>query len=138
MRTAWLFGPGEPDFPRKILAAADALPADHALRVVVNEIGSPTYAVDLAAGILELAARAPAGLYHVVNRGAVSRYAWAQRILARCRGDVGLVPITSAEFSRASTAPPWAVLDPRKAEGSGVYLRGWEEAFEAYAPALCP
>ncbi|MGZ4612945.1 MAG: SDR family oxidoreductase, partial [Kineosporiaceae bacterium] len=53
-RTAWLFGPGAPDFPAKILAAADRLPPGDALPVVADEVGSPTYAPDLAAALLDL------------------------------------------------------------------------------------
>ena len=57
VRTAWLFGPGEPDFPRKILAAADrAAAAGEPLRAVADEWGTPTYTHDAADAIVELLA----------------------------------------------------------------------------------
>jgi dTDP-4-dehydrorhamnose reductase len=138
VRTAWLFGPGAPDFPSKILGAADRLEPGDSLRVVDDEIGSPTSADDLAGAILDLLDRAPAGLYHLVNKGAVSRFAWATAVLAGCRRSVELTPISRTAFTRASNAPPWAVLDSSKARDLGVRLRRWEDAFEDYVPALCP
>lgn len=138
VRTAWLFGPGAPDFPSKILGAADRLEPGASLRVVDDEIGSPTSADDLAGAILDLLERAPAGLYHLVNKGAVSRFTWATAVLAACRRSAGLTPISRTAFVRASTAPAWAVLDTRNARRYGVTLRPWEDAFEDYAPALCP
>jgi dTDP-4-dehydrorhamnose reductase len=137
VRTAWLFGPGDPDFPHKILTAADRLQPGTALRVVEDEVGSPTYAADLASGIVALLAQAPPGLYHLVNRGSISRLSWAGRVLERCQRPVQLQPIARSAFARASSPPAWAVLDPRKAEGFGVVMRGWEEAFDAYVPELC-
>lgn len=137
VRTAWLFGRGGADFPHKILAAADGLEQGGVLRVVDDEIGSPTFAADLAGAILSLIVKAPAGLYHVVNRGSVSRFGWAARVLARCARPVGLLPISQAEFVRASPPPAWAVLDPGRAERHGITLRGWEEAFDAYVQELC-
>jgi dTDP-4-dehydrorhamnose reductase len=137
VRTAWLFGRGDPDFPRKILTAADRLEGGAALPVVEDEVGSPTYAADLASGIVALLAKAPPGLYHLVNRGSISRLGWAGRVLERCQRRVQLRPIARSAFARASSPPPWAVLDTRKAERFGVTLRGWEEAFDAYAPELC-
>jgi dTDP-4-dehydrorhamnose reductase len=138
VRTAWLFGPGAPDFPSKILGAADRLEPGESLRVVDDEIGSPTSADDLAGAILDLLDRAPAGLYHLVNEGAVSRFAWATAVLAGCRSSVGVIPISRTAFTRASNAPPWAVLDSSKARDLGVTLRRWEDAFGDYVPALCP
>ena len=87
VRTAWLFGPPGNDFPAKILAAAErARAAGEPLRVVGDEVGSPTYAPDLADAIVELLAGGTyAGLHHVVNGGAVSRAAWARAILAAAR-----------------------------------------------------
>jgi dTDP-4-dehydrorhamnose reductase len=137
VRTAWLVGPGHPDFPHKILHAAERLPGRDPLRVVDDEIGSPTLATDLAAGIMELTARARAGVYHLVNLGAVSRFTWAQRVLARCRPSARVEPISSREFTRASIPPAWAVLDTEKSASAGVAMRPWDVAFDSYVPELC-
>jgi len=137
VRTGWLFGAPGVDYPRKILAAAPRLAPGDALRVVEDEIGCPTYATDLAESILRLVEVTPGGLFHLVNRGAVSRFEWAAGVLKRCGHNVPLEPIRQAAFVRASTPPAWAVLDTRRAEGLGIAMRPWEDAFDAYAPDLC-
>ncbi len=137
VRTAWLFGPPGNDFPDKILAAAErARAAGEPLRVVGDEVGSPTYAPDLAAAIVELLASGTyAGLHHVVNGGAVSRAAWARAILAAAGLDVPIVEVPLAAWARASAVPAWAVLDPTPLP-SGVPLRRWEAAMADYLPLL--
>jgi dTDP-4-dehydrorhamnose reductase len=137
VRTAWLYGPPGNDFPAKIVAAADRLEPGSALRVVTDEIGSPTYAPDLAAAILELVDAAPAGIYHLASSGQASRYEVAQAILQRCRPGTPLTPITSADFTRASQPPAWSVLDCSKAAEYGVTLRPWQEALSDYLGELC-
>lgn len=128
IRTAWLFGPGAPDFPAKILAAADRLPAGESLPVVGDEVGSPTYAPDLAAALLELVERAPGGLYHLVNAGQASRLEWARAVLAGARRETPVRPIGQDDFKRDSLPPRWAVLATDQAARYGVRLRAWPEA----------
>ena len=137
VRTAWLFGPPGNDFPAKILAAADrALAAGEPLRVVGDEIGSPTYTRDLAGAIVELVASgAHAGIHHVVNGGAVSRAGWARAVLAAAHVDVPIVEVPLATWVRPSAVPPWAVLEPTPLP-SGAPLRPWEAALADYLPIL--
>ncbi len=137
VRTAWLYGPPGNDFPAKVLAAAErARAAGQPLRVVRDEIGSPTYAADLAGAIVALlAAGSYAGLHHVVNSGTASRAAWAGELLRLARRDVTLEEIPSASWPRASTPPTWGVLEPTSLP-SGQPLRPWPEALAAYVPIL--
>jgi dTDP-4-dehydrorhamnose reductase len=138
-RTAWLFGPPGHDFPAKIIAAADRLSADEPVRVVSDEVGSPTYTLDLAQTIVRLVLEhAPGGIYHLANEGAASRLDVAARVLGRCRPDRATTPISRKEFVRASTPPPWAVLENTRASALGIRLRSWEQAVDAYARLLCP
>jgi dTDP-4-dehydrorhamnose reductase len=137
VRTAWLYGPPGNDFPTKVLAAAARLPAGAPLKMVADEVGSPTHAVDLAQAIVGLVTRVRAGTYHLVNAGTASRLEAAQVVLARCRTDIAVQPIRAAEFVRASTPPAWAVLDAGKAARLGVVLRPWDGALREYAASLC-
>jgi dTDP-4-dehydrorhamnose reductase len=137
IRTAWLYGPPGNDFPTKILAAADQLAVGEPLKVVSDEIGSPTYTLDLAPAILELVRRAPGGIYHLVASGAASRFAVAEAVTARCRPGVRLTPISREQFSRLSTPPAWGVLDSSRAADHGIRLRPWQEALAAYLAGLC-
>ncbi len=137
IRTAWLFGPPGSDYPHRIVAAAlRAREAGRPLQVVVDEVGSPTYAPDLAAAIVELLkAGASAGVRHIVNGGTSSRAEWAKETLRLSRLEVPLEEVVAANWSRESTPPRWAVLEP-SALPSGEPLRPWTEALTDYGPEL--
>jgi dTDP-4-dehydrorhamnose reductase len=137
VRTAWLFGPPGNDFPAKILAAADrARAAGEPLRVVGDELGSPTYTVDLARAIVELVTGgAWAGIHHVVNAGVVSRAGWARAVLGGAGVDVAIVEVPLATWERPSVVPPRAVLEPTPLP-SGEPLRPWGAALAEYLPTL--
>jgi dTDP-4-dehydrorhamnose reductase len=138
IRTAWLFGPPGNDFPAKIVAAADRLPAGEPLKVVEDEIGSPTYSVDLAEAIVALLGAEPeGGVYHLVNEGRASRLDVARRVLDECRPRRSTTPISRSGFVRDSDAPAWAVLTNRRAAALGVTLRRWDFAVDDYARSLC-
>jgi dTDP-4-dehydrorhamnose reductase len=137
VRTAWLFGPPGNDFPAKIVAAADrARAAGESLRVVGDEVGSPTYAPDLAEAIVELLATgAYAGVHHAVNGGSVTRAGWARAVLAGLGVDIAVREIPLAAWDRPSAVPAWAVLEPTDLP-SGEPLRPWEAALADYLPTL--
>jgi dTDP-4-dehydrorhamnose reductase len=136
VRTAWLFGPPGGDFPSKILAAArQAQERGTALRVVADEVGSPTYSRDLACALAALIASGRFhGIHHIVNGGRVSRAGWARWLLSRLRLEVPLEEVGQADWPRPARPPAWAVLAttplPRPP------LRSWEAAMEAYLAVL--
>lgn len=129
VRTAWLFGRGEPDFPVKILAAAErAAAAGEPLRAVSDETGSPTSTDDLAEAIVELLwAGRFAGLHHLVNSGRATRADWAREVLRLARIDVAIEEVPASAWPRASTPPRWAVLEPTPLP-SGEQMRSWQAA----------
>ncbi|HSL33231.1 MAG TPA: NAD(P)-dependent oxidoreductase [Candidatus Limnocylindrales bacterium] len=144
VRTAWLFGPPGNDFPAKILAAAGrARSTGEPLRVVADEVGSPTYTADLAAGIVELIGEsAVAGIHHIVNAGAASRAEWARELLLQAAAlrpdggfDVPTLDVPASTWPRASTPPAWAVLAATPLPG-GEPLRPWQAALADYLPTL--
>jgi dTDP-4-dehydrorhamnose reductase len=137
VRTAWLFGPPGNDFPAKILAAAErAVAAAQPLRLVADEIGSPTYAVDLAEAIAELiGAAAIGGIHHIVNAGVVSRAGWARELLRQASVDVAMEDVPASTWPRASVPPAWAVLAPTPLPG-GEPMRPWQQAIADYLPVL--
>ena len=129
VRTAWLFGPGQPDFPMKILAAAErARVAHEPLRAVNDETGSPTSVADLAEAIVELLwAGRFGGLHHIVDSGTATRAGWAREVLRLARVDIAVDEVPAATWTRASTPPRWAVLEPTPTP-SGEPLRSWQAA----------
>ena len=135
VRTAWLFGPPGDDFPMKIIAAGRRA-GGAALKVVGDEIGSPTYAVDVAAATVELlAAGVVRGVHHIVNAGRASRADWAREVLRLAELPVVVEDVPASTWQRASTPPLWAVLDPTPLPG-GVALRDWRAALAEETSAL--
>jgi len=138
VRTAWLFGPPGNDFPTKMLAAADRLPAEQPLPVVVDEIGSPTYAPDLADAIVALVARSTfGGVRHIVNAGRAPRCEVAQTVFTACRPGRRTVGVSRSVFNRPSRPPAWAVLATNRAAGPGEPLRPWRDALGVYLASIC-
>lgn len=136
-RTAWLYGPPGNDFPSKILAAAErSQAAGEPLKLVADEIGSPTYTLDVADAIVELLGAAEVeGTHHLVNTGHASRAEWARELLRQGRVDVATEDVPASTWPRASTPPAWAVLEPTPLPG-GEPLRPWQAALADYLPTL--
>jgi dTDP-4-dehydrorhamnose reductase len=103
---------------------------------VSDEYGSPTYAADVADGIVELlGSGAFAGTYHLVNAQSASRADWARDVIARAGIDVAVEDVPLATWPRPSTPPRWGVLEASLLP-SGEPLRAWPDAMADYAPAL--
>jgi dTDP-4-dehydrorhamnose reductase len=137
VRTSWLFGPPGNDFPQKILAAADrARAAGEPLKVVGDEIGSPTLTLDLAEAIIGLLwAGSFAGTHHLVNSGHTSRAGWARELLRQLGRDDEIVEVPASTWPRASSPPLWAVLEPTPLP-DGEPMPAWQVALAHYLPAL--
>jgi dTDP-4-dehydrorhamnose reductase len=134
IRTAWLFAPGGRNFIHAILRRARETGE---VRVVTDEIGNPTYAIDLAEGIAQLVQTGQYGTYHLTNAGACSRWRFAGAILeaAGLADATRNVPILSRAFRRPSSPPPFGALHNINGAAIGVALRPWEEALAAYLAA---
>jgi dTDP-4-dehydrorhamnose reductase len=130
VRTAWLYAPGGRNFIHAILNRARE---QGQVRVVVDEIGSPTYVNDLTQAISRLIMTGQYGIYHFTNAGACSRWAFANEILRQAGlTDVVNTPILGREFKRASTPPPYGVIHNIAGAAIGITLRPWPEALAAY------
>lgn len=135
VRTSWVFGRGR-NFLAAILAQAQARRGGQAsgpLRVVDDQRGRPTWAVDLAAGLRQLVDRSASGLYHVAGNGVATWWEVARLCLDEAGFcDLAVERIRTAELDLPAPRPAWSVLDCRKAEALGVHMRDWREAVRAY------
>lgn len=122
VRTAWVFGPAGVNFPVKILEAAKSRPE---LKIVTDEVGSPTYTIDLATGIIELVDVGAQGLFHLAGGGSCSRFELAERIIALAGSGARLEPVTSDAFPTKAQRPHNSVLDCSKAGELGVTMPDW-------------
>jgi dTDP-4-dehydrorhamnose reductase len=120
MRTSWLFGPGGACFPRSI---ATAFRAGRALKVVADQVGTPTYAPDLAR-MIRLAAENNIfpGSYHAAGSEVMSWHSFAQRVVTALGGDAESVAVARTEdWPTPVRRPQFSALDSRKLAQVGAY-----------------
>lgn len=131
IRTQWLYGRHGKNFVDSILRQARE---KKVLTIVDDQIGSPTFTVDLAEAISLLIQSKGQGIFHVANSGICSWYTFGQTIL-RLSGmdDVRVVPLSSKELNRPAVRPSYSVLScKRLKEEIGLTLRPWFEALRDY------
>lgn len=104
-----------------------------ALRVVDDQIMSPTFTADAAAAILKmLSDGCPAGTYHVVNTGAVSWFGFAASIVRRLGIHTSVTPCRSDESGRRAARPAFSALDNTKACDAFGPIAAWQDALGRY------
>ena len=103
------------------------------LKVVSDQIFSPTYTKDLAKKILELMDTDLYGIYHVTNVGSCSWYEFAKEILRLAGSQTPIEPITSAQYPQKAKRPNYSVLDHYHLRLLGTDdVRTWQEALSDY------
>jgi dTDP-4-dehydrorhamnose reductase len=134
VRTQWLYGVHGRNFPYTILRAAAA---GRPLRVARDEIGTPTYTLDLARKIAEIVEQPLYGIYHVGNAGSCSRYELACEVLRQAGvRPVSLEPIPAAEWPSPTRRPAYSVLRHYALELMGRDdLRPWQDALGDFVDA---
>ena len=128
VRTCWLYSDGERNFVARVLQLSEERDE---LRMVTTEVGSPTYAPDLADALVQLVKSRRYGVYHLVNEGHCSRYELAKAALELAgRGKYPLHP--TDHYPRAAKVPAFSALENFcAAKGLGIALRPWREALAA-------
>ena len=127
VRTAWLYGPKGKNFVKTILEKAATAGT---LKVVDDQIGSPTYTYDLAEAVKRLVEDGTGGIFHVTNGGNCSWYEFARAILEEAGlANVEVLPIKSDKFPRPAKRPCFGVLDGSKFyQTTGITIRPWRMA----------
>jgi dTDP-4-dehydrorhamnose reductase len=134
VRTAWVFGPYGANFPTKILERAAG---SIAVTVVNDEVGSPTYTLDLAAGILDLLDARARGIFHLAGSGSCTRDEMAREILRLAgRERVKVVPVPASTFPTKAARPANSVLDCSKAAEMGVTMPDWHDSLARFVPTV--
>jgi dTDP-4-dehydrorhamnose reductase len=137
LRTAWLYGRGGPSFPRTMIERGRA---GQPLKVVNDQVGSPTYTPDLAAATLDLLDRGRTGLWHLTNSGQTSWFEFARAALQQFGVPATVGSISTADWMLArpkqAIRPSYSVLDVNPfAEAVGRPMRDWQAALKDFAAA---
>jgi dTDP-4-dehydrorhamnose reductase len=129
VRTAWLYGDGN-NFVRTMLKLAET---NDTLRVVHDQVGTPTSTVDLARVIFKLLSSNAYGTYHATCQGQCSWYEFACEIFRQAGKEVTVVPVTTSEFPRPAKRPMHSVLDNHMLRMTvGDPMKEWQDALEEY------
>jgi len=130
VRTQWLYGLGGKNFVETMLRLAGERKE---VAVVDDQIGSPTWTVDLALAISQLLDTDCRGTYHAANRGTCTWFAFAEAIFAEAGREMTVRPQSTEELGRPAPRPLYSVLDCSKlTHDAGLALEEWREALKTY------
>ena len=128
VRTSWLYGPHGKNFVETVIGLAES---KKQLRIVSDQIGSPTCTLSLAEIIADLIATERWGVYHATDDGVTSWYEFAKAIVDQL--PVEVIPIETNEMPRPATRPKYSVLDKMSLISTiGRELPHWRESLQTY------
>jgi dTDP-4-dehydrorhamnose reductase len=130
VRTAWLYGVDGRNFVDTMLRLADERGT---VRVVDDQVGSPTWSGHLAPALLGLLEREVSGLVHLTGAGAVSWCAFAREIFRQAERDCDVEAITTDEMPRPAERPAWSVLESEREDV--LPMPDWREGLAGYLAA---
>lgn len=132
IRTSWLYSPlGASNFVKTMLRLADEV---EEIKVVYDQVGTPTYAKDLAGAILHILPQLDhtpryGEVFHYSNEGHCSKAEFAAKIMQLARLDCDILPIPSEEYPAAAKRPQYSVLDKSLIKTVfGVEIPSWERS----------
>lgn len=128
LRTSWLYSEFANNFVKTMLRLGKERDE---LGVIIDQVGSPTYAVDLASCILEIiTSKSDAyGLYHYSNEGVTSWYDFAKAIFELSDYSVRVKPLKTSEYPTKATRPTYSVMDKSKIKSSlGIQIPYWRDS----------
>ena len=130
VRSSWLFGPYGANFVDWVLEQGQK---SQCLEIVHDQIGSPTYSMDLAAYVVRLIAGRVTGVHHVCNSGQASWCELAAETLNACGLQCTVQAVTSGPAARPAPEPTFCVLDSRQSLSlAGTKARPWPQALREY------
>ena len=130
VRTSWVYGKYGANFVKTMLKLGEERKE---LSVVADQIGCPTYTLDLANAILELVDSEKYGIYHISNSGSCSWYELAKEIFKEAKMEIKVIPCTTADFPRPAARPAYSVLEHMSIElNQFSSIRSWRKGLSAF------
>lgn len=130
LRTSWLYSEYGNNFVKAMLkfgAERDEL------NIIADQVGTPTYAIDLAEAILTIigCGKTDYGVYHYSNEGVTSWYDFAMGIFDLSNTDVKVNPIPTAQYPTRAVRPKFSVMDKSKIKNTfGIAIPYWRESLK--------
>ena len=132
VRIAWVFGKNGNNFVKTMLRLSET---HDTLRVVCDQVGTPTYTPDLARLLVDMIETDKYGIYHATNEGGfLSWYDFACAIMEEAGKRTEVIPVTTAEYGLSKAARPFnSRLDKSKLKENGFEpLPDWRDALKRY------
>ncbi|UTC61594.1 dTDP-4-dehydrorhamnose reductase [Treponema sp. OMZ 787] len=142
IRTAWLYGKAGPNFVSTMLRLMNE---KDEIKVVNDQIGTPTYAVDLAKAVIKIITsdNKKYGIYHYSNEGTISWYDFACEIykqgkeLDLIKNDCRVLPCDSSQFHQKAKRPSFSLLNKEKIKQTfDLLIPDWKESLSCYLKEL--
>lgn len=129
IRTAWLYSEFGNNFVKTMLRLGRER---ETLNVVYDQIGTPTYATDLALAIMSLLEKGISGFetYHFSNEGVISWFDFTNAIFEIAGLNTKVNAIESFEYPTAAERPAYSVLNKRKIKNAGVSVPYWKDSLK--------
>ena len=128
-RISWLFSPFGNNFVKTILKLSKRRDQ---IKVVNDQLGSPTYGIDLARVVLEKLIQPrffDFDCYHFTNKGEVSRFEFAKKIIEISKKNCSIKPCLTKDFSRLASRPKYSVLETKRIENHfSLSISSWQNA----------
>jgi dTDP-4-dehydrorhamnose reductase len=137
VRTAWMYSPWGKNFAKTMTRLA--ISGDNEVRVVNDQVGQPTSAIDLAKQLVDLGlSNSPAGTYHGTNSGQATWFDFAKEIFDLAGADASrVIPVSSNKHPRPAKRPSYSVLSHDAWGNSSVQpMRDWRIALAEAMPAI--
>jgi dTDP-4-dehydrorhamnose reductase len=130
VRTAWLYS----EFANNFMKTMIKLGTDRdSLGIIADQVGTPTYGVDLAGALLDIIAsdKKAYGIYHYSNEGAISWYDFAQAIFELGNITVAVKPLKTSEYPTKAARPAFSVMDKSKIKNTfGIAIPYWRDSLK--------
>lgn len=134
VRIAWVFGVNGRNFIKTMLQLGETRDE---INVVNDQIGSPTYTLDLSVLLVDMLETEKYGFYHATNEGLCTWYEFAAEIFKQAGMDVKVNPVDSSQFPAKAKRPSNSRMDKSKLDANGFKrMPAWQDALKRYLEVI--
>lgn len=136
IRTSWVYSSHGKNFVKTMMRLMNE---KNEISVVNDQLGSPTYAADLAEVIMQIIGNWQPGIYNYSNDGVISWYEFALAIKEITGGTCKINPVATSEYPTPAKRPAYSVLDKTKIQKTfGIQLKNWKDSLAVCIAKMKP